>query len=356
MDLPIEGLPETPVSSRGRLMIPLLVLLGGVLGCALSIGLLRWSDMQRREHEAHAERERLAQLERDAKKPADLEGGSIVPPTPTLDHLGRANEQFRELHRLHRGEAVAKTTPVVVVNGDELVLHFRGAREVVSYLPPLFHELKAYAHVPLAAYLASGLNGSAELTKLADRMNELSEELKKRDYPPEVKARQKKLLDETAAFLEVCRKTWSDKKPQVDDKMRHEFAAKLRTPIAENVKETAKIQIDALDAQMSKWRKSTMTEAEWKQLRVIVVGSAMPRVKNLAVQYFAWLLNEPVDDRLSKRIIYAEGLFDESKALNLLGTHIVDEDIGRAFFQEKTRMRRDLLGDDAEAILEKMKK
>jgi hypothetical protein len=52
--------------------------------------------------------------------------------------------------------------------------------------------------------------------------------------------------------------------------------------------------------------------------------------------------------------VYAEALFEEPKALNLLGTHLVDTEIGRDFFAEPTRMKRDLLGDAAEQILEEM--
>src|SRR5262249_61670460 len=91
-----------------------------------------------------------------------------------------------------------------------------------------------------------------------------------------------------------------------------------------------------------------------RPLRAGVIGRALPRPKKLPVPFFAGLLQEPADDTRSKRIVYAESLFEEQKALNLLGTHVVDEGIGRAFFGEPTRMRRDLLGDAAEEILDEM--
>ena len=51
----------------------------------------------------------------------------------------------------------------------------------------------------------------------------------------------------------------------------------------------------------------------------------------------------------------AEGLFEESRALNLLGTYSLDTDIGFAFFDDKKRMHRDLLEDGAAEYLKTMK-
>jgi hypothetical protein len=47
-----------------------------------------------------------------------------------------------------------------------------------------------------------------------------------------------------------------------------------------------------------------------------------------------------------------EALFDEGKALDLLGTHLVDTGIGEAFFADPRRMHRDLLSDAAGAYLD----
>ena len=89
-----------------------------------------------------------------------------------------------------------------------------------------------------------------------------------------------------------------------------------------------------------------------KKLNVIVMGTQMPRAENISVQFFAWLLGEKGE---GPRIIYSEGIFDEPKALNLLGTHRLDTDIGIAFFAEERRMHRDLLSDAAKEILKGMK-
>ncbi len=58
------------------------------------------------------------------------------------------------------------------------------------------------------------------------------------------------------------------------------------------------------------------------------------------MQYLARLLREPGEGR---RIIYAESMFDEQKALNLLGTHWLDAS-ATIFFGDSLRLHRDLQG------------
>ena len=109
-------------------------------------------------------------------------------------------------------------------------------------------------------------------------------------------------------------------------------------------------RIAATHEQVRAWR-ATLTGDEWKRLTVIVLGGQLPRRDNLAVQYFARLLGEPGEGR---RIIYAEGLGDEQRALDLLGTRLVDTGLGAAFFGDPARLHRDLLGDAAKEALDEL--
>src|SRR5262249_29359619 len=124
----------------------------------------------------------------------------------------------------------------------------------------------------------------------------------------------------------------------------------MRPLLEANGAEAARAQIDALHRQMKAWR-GRLTDAEWGQLRVIVMGTQLPRKDNLAVQYFARLLGEAGE---GGRVVYAEALFEESRALDLLGTRLVDTRIGAAFFEDEARMRRDLLGDAAREYLDEL--
>ena len=74
----------------------------------------------------------------------------------------------------------------------------------------------------------------------------------------------------------------------------------------------------------------------------------MPREDLVVTQYFLRLLHEP---REGRRVVYAESLWEEPQALDLLGTHLLDGSVGEAFFGDYMRMHRDLLGDAASQYL-----
>jgi hypothetical protein len=87
-----------------------------------------------------------------------------------------------------------------------------------------------------------------------------------------------------------------------------------------------------------------LSPQEWDQLQILIVGPHMPRENLVVMQYFLRLLHEPAEGR---RVVYAESLWEEPQALDLLGTHLLDGDVGEAFFGDYMRMHRDLLGDAA---------
>jgi len=70
----------------------------------------------------------------------------------------------------------------------------------------------------------------------------------------------------------------------------------------------------------------------------------MPREDLAVTQYFLRLLHEP---REGRRVVYAESLWDPAKAMDLLGTHLLDGGVARHFFGDYLRMHRDLLGGAA---------
>lgn len=348
--------PQPTLEANGKTpwLTPLVIVGGVLLGAAGTVGLLLLYDRYRHER---WERDRLESLEeldrrgRAAKEREDLQTRG--------DHLTRCNEQFREIYRIVRAEALAHASPVILLSGDELTFLRQGERKVVAYLPPLYHELKAYSHIALAAYLVTGLEpGNAELPatrqleirRLLERLPDVKQELQRRDYPENLKARQAIIIDATSEYLQRCHQRAYEKRP-VDSEDRVQFARNLRDLIEANVADAARIQIEALEEHVSRWY-STLTPDEAAQVKVVVVGGPMPRRDNVAVQFFEWYLGKVAEDW----ILYAESLFEEQKALTLLGTHLVDRDVGRAFFDEPSRMTRDLLGDAAARILSTRKK
>jgi hypothetical protein len=285
---------------------------------------------------------------------AGLPVAHAEPPEKPADPLETLNQSFRAAYQRGRAETLAHAGPVILVEGDDLVLLYDGKREAVAYMPAAYHQLKAVAHVPLALYVLLAPFGDGPLT--AERLDELRryraqvaaarDSLAGRGLGATVLERQQKVLAESLTFLDGV----VERRQASVDEVKA-FARRLGPLLLANAEDSARLQLDALHARTTAWRRQLGPDA-WARLHVVVVGSAMPRQGNLPVQYYARLLGEPGEGR---RLIYAEALWDEGKARDLLGTHLVDTAVGDAFFGDDRRMHRDLLADAATEYLKQLR-
>jgi hypothetical protein len=265
------------------------------------------------------------------------------------------NNDFRKAYANARKDLLAHEGPIILVESDDLVLVQSGKRTVVTVVPALYHTLKTVSHVPLGIYVllhpATDWNETIDHELLAElrRFQELLEKarlsLGERGLNESTRKRQLEILGSSLRFLD---RVIHDGRAPVSGT--NEFVRSMGPLLLENAAECARAQIDSMHRQVMAWKKG-MPPGEWQRLRVVVMGSALPRMGNLSVQYFRKLLREKGE---SERIVYAESLFDESRALNLLGTNLLDSDIGAAFFGDPARMHRDLLADAAEEYLKKL--
>jgi hypothetical protein len=225
------------------------------------------------------------------------------------------------------------------------------ARTEALIQPPIYQSLKAVAHIPFAVFLMFDQSGFGQLTDA--RVAELRDyrklianaqsSLGDKGFSDVQLQRQQKIIDDSLAFLDAAIENRQVRKAALDD-----FAKQMTPVLLENVDEAARVELDALHSHVSEWRQQ-MAPDEWKALHVVVMGAHMPRDEELTVQYFQRLLDEPIEGR---RIIFAEGLWEEPRALDLLGTHLVDGSTGAAFFGEFMRMHRDLLADAARVYIQ----
>jgi hypothetical protein len=272
---------------------------------------------------------------------------------PAPDALADLNQAFRDAYARSRIEVLASSGPVIVVEGDELVLLNSSKRSVAKVIPETYHSLKAVAHVPLAIYVILAPTTDGEINEQCRTALRTYKELiipatnalGNRGLSENTLQRQREILTGSNQFLD--RLLESGKISQAELVV---FTRRMAPLVLANATESARAQLDGLHKQVRNW-KSTLKVDEWHRLHVVIMGSALPRRGNVAVQYFARLLGEKGE---GERIIYAEALFDESRALNLLGTHLLDHRIGSAFFDDRHRMDRDLLADAAEGLLKNM--
>jgi hypothetical protein len=290
---------------------------------------------------------------RDGKVAHESAGGAQPAADRTADPLVDLNQAVRDAYARARRRLLDRAGPVIIVEGDSLVLLHRGKRREAKVVPDVYHTLKAISHVPLAVYVMlvppedvpldkECLEGLRAYRKLLVQA-ELA--LQGRGLSEEARERQRRIIRASVRFLDAA---LAGKRVGAEDLGK--FTRGLGKELLANAADAARAELDALDKQVRAWRATLPAEA-WKQLHVVVMGSALPRRGNLATQYFARLLGEKGEGR---RIVYAESTFEEPRAVNLLGTHLLDTRIGSAFFDDAERMHRDLLADAATKLLEKM--
>ena len=267
------------------------------------------------------------------------------------DPFTTLNDASRIAYRLAKDAALARNGPVIFVEGDDLVLKRGAERSKVRFIPATYHVMKAISHVVLAIDVTLAAHADEhplgdevlkDLRKYRSLIPPVVEGLATSGLDDENRDRQKVTLAESTVFLDsvVERRDCS----HAD---RVAFTRRMWPLIRTNSESAARSALDSLHRQVGLWRGQLSAE-EWNRLTVVVMGTQLPRKGNLAVQYFARLLGEPGE---GPRIVYAEALFDEARALDLLATRLVDTQIGIDFFNDPLRMHRDLLSDAAQEYL-----
>ena len=277
------------------------------------------------------------------------------PPPPEVkvppDALLALNDASRAAYRRAKEVALARTGPVIFVEGDNLVLKHGDRRTEARFTPDVYHTLKAVSHIPLAldVMLTPVLDGDRVGDDLLDDLQRYRglivgarAQVRSLGLRPGQARRQTEIILSCLEFIDSLIKSQTCERGT-----RTAFTRRLAPLVMANATDAARADLDSLHRLVCRWR-DQMPAGDWDRLTVIVMGQPLPRKNNLAVQYFSRLLGEPGEGR---RILYAESLFDEAKALDLLATRLVDTQVGLDFFDDPTRMHRDLLGGAAKEYL-----
>ena len=282
--------------------------------------------------------------------PAQTMLGPAGPVQPAA--LTALNDAFRAAYADAKGRVLASSGPTLIVNGDNFALLRDGRRVEANVGAPIYDPVKTIAHIPLAIYatLTPG-DGAVDddrlktLAGLRELIPPAEGSLDTLKLSAATVARQKQIVASSLAFLDDVAGGRNFARSSL-----LEFTRAMAPLVMENVTEAARAQLDAIHAQASAWRRD-LSPQEWSRLHVLIIGPHMPREQLVVTQYFLRLLHEP---REGRRVVYAESLWEESKALDLLGTHLLDGSVGEAFFGDYMRMHRDLLGDAASQYLPRL--
>jgi hypothetical protein len=272
------------------------------------------------------------------------------PSARAADPFESLNEAFRQQHAAAREREWSRRGPVILVEFDKLTLVNGDDRKSAEIIPPRYHRLKSIAHTPFAIYLCLSDVGNSpvderqqtQLKDIAARIKVVQDVLESADFRPEQLQRQRDILDRCSTFIADTLKTKSAGPKELEA-----FVAGLRALVLKNVAEAAELQIRAIDTQIAAWQQA-LPGLDWGNLKVVIEGSALPRKQNLATQYFARLLGVSGE---CPRLVYAESLYDEAKALRLLNATAVDARAGSLFFDDPTFLHRDLMAGVTAAFL-----
>lgn len=286
----------------------------------------------------------------EAQPAQSKQTGDKAKTSSTIDPLEELNESFHRIYAQTRALTLEAARPVILVEGDDLVLIDGDRREVYNSTPRQYHLLKMVDHVPLAVFVlvwpTAGkplpVATADELKQFRARLESVQGRLADYGFAPATLGRQKQILATVAGYIDSL-KVGETVAPDALTAM----CRSAEPAVMQNVAEAARARLDAIDAQVQAWRR-TLGPDKWENARVVVMTSHTVREGNLAAQYFRKLLGPDCDDR---QLVCAEGVFEEPRALNVLGTVLLDGQIGEAFFADRARMYRDLLSDAARDYL-----
>jgi hypothetical protein len=281
-------------------------------------------------------------------------GQAVLATSPVPEELEALNRATRKLYAGGRALELATIPAVIIVSGDDLILRKNGTRVVARVIPAEYHALKCVAHSVLGIFGHLAHEPGKPLSE--DRVQALKEyrevlaaagsAAQKCGFDPDTLARQKRIIARGLEFIDAVLR---DGQVSADDLTTYCRAA--RQDVLANAAAAARAQLVGTHRQVMAWKKD-MTAEEWGLLTVIVQGMQTPRAENAAVQYFARLFGETSGE--GRRVVYAEGLGDEEKTLNLLGTLRLDGKLSVAVFGDRFRMYRDLLADVARPAIDEI--
>src|SRR5947207_15274125 len=164
---------------------------------------------------------------------AKQEAAETDVPGNEADPLVTLNNAFRGEYSRAKTEALSKVGPLIIVEGSHIVLVRNGKRTEAQIQPPMYQALKAVAHIPFAVFLMFDQSDFGELTE--ERVAELrnyrklivnaQSSLGDTGFSDSQLQRQKKIIDDSLAFLDAAIENRQVQKRALDD-----FARRM-TPV-----------------------------------------------------------------------------------------------------------------------------
>lgn len=269
------------------------------------------------------------------------------------DPLVTLNDTFRAAYRDLRGWRTSRLDPVIIVQFDDLHLIRAGKTTTTTFTPPIYHQYKAIAHIPLALYVKLARYPERPFDKemlawLTAYMKQVQAAGASLDGRPGWTSEQlrlhKKIVADSLKFMETIGAA-----EQFHDSQLDAYTRAMAPLVLASADAAARAQLDGLHAAVNKIRAEL--GPHWSHVDVVVLGPKQPRPGNVQYEYFVRAMGRGA---VGKRLWYAEGIFDKDGGMNLLGTILNDRAASIAFFKDPVRLERDLLADAAQRHLNRL--
>ncbi|WP_419533072.1 hypothetical protein [Endozoicomonas sp.] len=258
--------------------------------------------------------------------------------------LADFNNAFREIYANTRTEMAKQYKPLIVASPFSLNLIGNDANENRQYVfsSPAYTNLKSVSHIPLTLYVLLVTEEGRQLPENKRKeLNQLISLIKRIEIDlPSLGFTEQQLIKQqilTQMSLDFAQKILASE--VVDPNELTRFVRNSRTIIDANVHDAAVAQIDWLHQVVKPWYDSLSGSGK-RDLKVLILAPKEPRDGYLMTQYFSRLLGVKGE---GMKIVYAENVFDAEAGMNVLGTFLLDTQIGRGFFDDSWRMHEDLL-------------
>ncbi len=244
--------------------------------------------------------------------------------------------------RILRGE-----DPVFIVTGEEVIFMHRGRRRVQRLRSADYHRQKAACHMPLAAHLfLSDKIGRKLSNDERDTVLAFASELE--DWTSDdALAAERELVSATAEALRDVAEAGRAEPDRLAEL--RDFAAARFSQIMEAA---TRDELYALHEAVERWT-SSLDASSWRNCRAVVCASHQARYKASTKLYFQRLFSESHGQgaRGEGNVLCTESAGDESDAVELLATHLLDEELASFFLGDPRGLQQNILGDAAEEIV-----
>jgi len=267
---------------------------------------------------------------------------------PEASGVEAHNVQAKHIYDQLKNKYLENTDPLIIAWQNRLSFYHHHHLHEYPIVSKQYSDLKGIAHVTLAVFaLFHPLNqfpkNKPEVMAYQQVMMNTEKKLDKLGLSPQQQQRQKNIFSLTQGLLKQALS-----RNAMPEATLARFFEELSPMISENINEATKLEISALNQQMTKIQ-AELGPRERQALFVVIPVSKMPRQDNIVGQFFSKYLGVPVD---SERLIYAEGLSSTEAILSLVATWQLDSSLSTAFFHDPDRMKKDLVAEHARSYLD----